>query len=74
MELYKVTKNTFRYYKQEVLNCRMHGNCYIFNFAVISMHRGESAFMHVLFTCTIYSMVENCGMSSAGWFTSDIPA
>lgn len=25
-------------------------------------------------TCTIYSMVENCGMSSAGWFTSEIPA
>lgn len=21
----------------------------------------------------MYSMVENCGMSSAGWFTSDMP-
>lgn len=29
--------------------------------------------LHV-FTCTMYSMVENCGMSSAGWFTSDMPA
>lgn len=25
-------------------------------------------------TCRVYSMVENCGMSSAGWCCSEIPA
>lgn len=44
-----------------------------------SVHVQSSEFsdLHVelyAFTCTMYSMVENCGMSSAGWFTSDMPA
>lgn len=30
--------------------------------------------MYVAFTWTIYSIVENCGMISAGWFISEIPA
>ena len=29
---------------------------------------------HIIHTCNVYSIVENCGISSAGWCCSDMPA
>ncbi len=44
------------------------------HFLTTSQTCDDRVCLSVCLTWTTYSMVENCGSSSAGWFTSEIPA
>lgn len=42
-------------------------------YSKVCLCKVQSTQSKCIFTCTMYSMVENWGISSAGWFTSEMP-